>query len=39
MVEALLVECAGERMEPLSFLNLITVEGIVGGANPADLGD
>ena len=36
-VEALPVMSAKRRTEPLSFLTLSTVEGIVGGTNPADL--
>jgi hypothetical protein len=38
MVEAQPVVNPGERLPSLSFLTLSTVEGIVGGANPAELG-
>ncbi len=36
-VEALPLRSAQRRVEPLSFLTLNTVKGIVGGTNPADL--
>jgi hypothetical protein len=38
-VEVLSVEGVGERTQPLSFLTLNTVEGIVGGTDPAELAE
>ncbi len=38
MVEAQPVEPPRDRLPPLSFLTLNTVEGIVGGRNPSEMG-
>ena len=38
MVEAQPVVPPRDRLDPLSFLTLSTVEGIVGGTNPSEIG-